>query len=144
MAQGASEPLEGQLAREAWNLRGGYPKAALVIGVAGAEIGFRNLVGKIGGGKRITVLLKKYWPHPDPNLIPTFQGNQIKPSAVLLDSLKIGIRARNDVVHNGAAAPDPDELRDILWNISQLLWIWNFYSGHVWALEHVSENSVSK
>lgn len=140
--QGASEPLEGQLVREAWNLRGGYPKAALVIGVAGAEIGFRRLVGKIGGRKPITILLKKYWPHPQPHLIPSFQGIQIKAAPVLLDSLKIGICARNDVVHNGAAAPGPDELRDILWNISQLLWIWNFYSGHVWALEHVSANSV--
>jgi hypothetical protein len=50
---GASEPLEGQLVREAWNLRGGFPKAALVIGVAGAEIGFRRLVGEIGGRKSI-------------------------------------------------------------------------------------------
>jgi hypothetical protein len=139
---GASEPLEGQLVREAWNLRGGFPKAALVIGVAGAEIGFRRLVGKIGGRKSIARLLKIYWPHPHP--IPTIQGIQIKASAVLLDSFLIGIKARNEVVHNGAAAPGPDDLRDILSNIGQLLWIWDFYSGHVWALEHIVENSVSK
>jgi hypothetical protein len=140
--QGASEPLEGQLVREAWNLRGGFPKAALVIGVAGAEIGFRRLVGKSGGRTRISELLTTYRRHPHP--IPTIKGIQIKPSTVLLDSLVVGIRARNDVVHNGAAAPNPDDLREILRNIGQLLWIWDFYSGHVWALEHLSENSVSK
>jgi hypothetical protein len=140
--QGASEPLEGQLVREAWNLREQYPKAALVIGVAGAEIGFRRLVDKIGSREGITKLVKKYWRHPDP--IPTITGIQIKASDVLRDSLLVGIQARNDVVHKGAAAPGPDELRDILWNIGQLLWIWDFYSGHAWALEHLSPNSVSK
>jgi hypothetical protein len=141
--QGATEPLEGQLVREAWNLRGQYPKAALVIGVAGAEIGFRRLVGKkIRGITSIAELLKKYWPYPGP--IPPIKGIQIKPSKVLRDSLLNGIRARNAVVHNGASAPDPDDLREILRNISQLLWIWDFYSGHVWALEHISQNSVSK
>jgi hypothetical protein len=138
--QDANEPLEGQLVREAWNLREQYPKAALVIGVAGAEIGFRSLIGRVGGRKSITRLLETYWPHPGP--IPTIKGIQIKPSKVLLDSWLIGIRARNEVVHNGAAAPDRDQLRDILWNISQLLWIWDFYAGHAWALEHLSANSV--
>jgi hypothetical protein len=47
------------------------------------------------------------------------------------------------VVHNGADAPDQNELREILWNIGQLLWIWDFYSGHLWALEHISASSVS-
>jgi hypothetical protein len=139
--QGASESLERQLFREASNLRGGFPKAALVIGVASAEIGFRRQVGKIGGGT-ITKLLKRYWPHPHP--IPTIHGLQIKASKVLLDSLLVGIHARNEVVHNGADAPGPDELREILRNIGQLLWIWDFYSGHVWALEHLSGESVSK
>jgi hypothetical protein len=140
--QGASESLERQLFREASNLRASFPKAALVIGVAGAEIGFRRLVGKIGGRTPITRLLKRYWPHPRP--IPTIQGIQIKASTVLLDSLLIGIQARNEVVHNGSAAPNPDDLREILRNIGQLLWIWDFYSGHVWAVEHLSANSVSK
>jgi hypothetical protein len=139
--KGASESLEGQLVREAWNLRDQYPKAALVIGAAGAEIGFRRLVGKIGGRKFITSLLKTYWPHP--GRIPATQGKQLKPSKVLLDSLLVGIHARNDVVHNGADAPDQDQLREILTNIGQLLWIWDFYAGHAWALEHLSANSVS-
>jgi hypothetical protein len=146
--QGASESLERQLFREAWNLRvGGYPKAALVIGVASAEIGFRRQVGKIGldkrgRGKPITELVKRYWPRPHP--IPTIKGIQIKPSTVLRDSLEKGILARNDVVHNGAAAPKRDELQDILRNIGQLLWIWDFYSGHEWALEYIVANSISK
>jgi hypothetical protein len=45
---------------------------------------------------------------------------------------------------NGADAPDQDELREILWNIGQLLWIWDFYSGHIWALEHLTATSVEK
>jgi hypothetical protein len=57
--KGAGEPLVRQLFRDAWNLREVYPKAALVIGVAAAEIGFRQLVGTVGGGKGIFRLLKK-------------------------------------------------------------------------------------
>jgi hypothetical protein len=67
--------------------------------------------------------------------LPATQGKQLKPSKVLLDSLLVGIHARNDVVHNGADAPDQDQLREILTNIGRLLWIWDFYAGHAWALE---------
>ena len=139
--QGASESFERTMFRQAWNLRGMYPKAALVIGVAAAEIGFRRLVGNAGGRKGILTLLNKYWPHPLP--IPTVGGKQIKASATLLVILKSSIHKRDAIVHEGAAAPDRDELRDILFNISQLLWIWDFYSGHVWVLEHISANSAT-
>jgi hypothetical protein len=140
--QGATESLERQLFREAWLLRCSYPRASLVIGVAAAEIGFRTALGRRGGRKGILGLLKTYWPHPSP--VPTVRGVQVKASRVLLDSLTKGIRKRNAVVHNGADAPDQDELREILWNIGQLLWIWDFYSGHIWALEHLTATSVEK
>jgi hypothetical protein len=139
--QGASESFEREMFREAWNLRGMYPKAALVIGAAAAEIGFRHHVGRVGGNKGILTLLAKYWPHPSP--IPLVQGIQIKPTSVLLSSLKNSIHKRDAVVHNGAAAPTPDELQDMLLSIEQLLWIWDFYSGHEWALENVHSTSVS-
>jgi hypothetical protein len=142
VGQGASESFERTMFREAWNLRETYPKATLVIGVAAAEIGFRHLVGKVGGRKGILTLLTKYWPQPSP--IPVVGGIQIKPSPTLLSILRSGIHKRDAVVHNGAAAPDRDELRDILWGISQLLWIWDFYSGHAWALEHILESSLTK
>jgi hypothetical protein len=58
------EPLERQLFREAWNLRTQYPKAALVIGVAAAEIGFRHLIGPVRGRKTISRLLTEHWPGP--------------------------------------------------------------------------------
>jgi hypothetical protein len=138
---GADEPFERQLFREAWNLRNGYPKAALVIGVAAAEIGFRKLVRPHQGHKGILRLLGKYWPHPPP--IPHVGSREIKPSQAILDSLKDGIRKRDAVVHEGAPAPSQDELRNILWNISQLLWIWDFYAGHGWALEHLAASSVA-
>lgn len=138
--QGVDEPFERQLFREAWNLRTGFPKAALVIGVAAAEIGFRRVVGPIGGSKGIFTLLSKYWPHP--SAIPIVQRIQIKASAAVLSTLKKGIHKRDAVVHEGAAAPDRDELRDILWNISQLLYIWDFHSGHEWALGHIAAPSV--
>ena len=139
--QGASESLERQLFREAWLLRGSYPKASLVIGVAAAEIGFRTAVGQSGGSRGIQSLLKTHWPHPSP--IPIVQGVQIKASQAILNVLTKGIHKRNAIVHNGADAPDQNELREILWNIGQLLWIWDFYSGHLWALEHISASSVS-
>lgn len=139
--RGAGEPFTRQLFREAWTLRESYPKAALTIGVAAAEIGFRQLVGRVAGRKGILTLLNRYWPHPRP--IPKIHGRQIIPSATILAALKRGIRKRDAVVHEGAPAPDPDELRDILWNISQLLWVWDFYSGHTWALEHLAGDSIS-
>jgi hypothetical protein len=140
--QDVYEPLERQLFREAWNLRGQYPKASLVIGVAAAEIGFRSVIGPIGGRKGISTLLAKYWPGPPSKY--TIQGREIKPSASILKVLKEGIQKRNAVIHEGALAPGEDDLREILYNIGQFLWIWDLYAGHAWALEHLSANSVSK
>jgi hypothetical protein len=134
------EPLERQLFREAWNLREQYPKAAFVIGVAAAEIGFRSLIGPIGGRKAISRLLAQHWPGP--RFKYTIQGREIKPSASILKVLKEGIQKRNAVIHEGAVAPGKDELREILSNIGQLLWIWDLYSGHKWALEHLGASDV--
>jgi hypothetical protein len=134
------EPLERQLFREAWNLRGQYPKAGLVIGVAAAEIGFRHLIGPVGGRKPISTLLAKHWPGPPSKY--RIKGKEIRPSASILKILKEGIRKRNAVVHEGSPAPNQDELRDVLYNIGQLLWIWDLYAGQMWALEHLSANDV--
>lgn len=140
--QGRSEPLTRELFREAWSLSENYPKAALVIGVAAAEIGFRAVVGRIGGRKGILTLLAKYWPHASP--IPEIQGKEIRPSPATLETLKNSIHRRDSVVHESAPAPGRDELYEFLWNISQLLWIWDFYAGDSWALEHVGANSLSQ
>jgi len=138
--QDVDEPLQRQLFREAWSLREQYPKAALVIGVAAAEIGFRRLVGPIKGTQGILKLLAKYWPGPSSG--HKINGREINPAPSILAMLKTGIHKRDAVVHQGASAPEQDELRDILWNISQLLWIWDLYAGHMWAIEHLSSNDV--
>ncbi len=39
---GMEEPLGRQLFREAWSQKGSHPRSALVIGVAAAEVGFKN------------------------------------------------------------------------------------------------------
>ena len=104
-------------------MRGQYPKASLVIGVAAAETGFRSLIGPIGGRKGISTLLAKYWPGPPSKY--TIQGREIKSSASILKVLKEGIQKRNAVIHEGALAPGEDDLREILYNIGQLLWIWD-------------------
>src|SRR5882724_4834683 len=44
---GTQEPLGHQLFREAWNHRNLRPRSALVIGVAAAEVGFKQLVGSL-------------------------------------------------------------------------------------------------
>jgi hypothetical protein len=70
------------------------------------------------------------------------KGREIKPSSSTLEVLKKGIQKRNTVVHEGAAPPDKNELRDILWNIAQLLWIWDVYAGHTWAVGQLSASDV--
>jgi hypothetical protein len=138
--QDVDEPLERQLFREAWNLRSENPKAALVIGLAAAEIGFRRLIGPVGGRKAISRLLAEHWPGPPSKY--KINGKEIKPSASIIRILQEGIRQRNAVVHEGSPAPNQDELGDVLHNIGQLLWIWDLYAGHAWALEHLSANDV--
>jgi hypothetical protein len=146
VAQGLDEPFSFELHREAWNQRSGNPRSALLLGVAAAEVGFKECVVKLAPDAAWLVLkvpapplvrmLNEYLPKlPARNLIG---GKVVPPPATHLKRLTRGVEARNELAHRGGVTPSSDEVTALLVTIEEILWILSYYAGRAWALQHVS------
>lgn len=144
---GESEPLARQLYLEAWEQRTENPRSALVIGMAAAEVGFKQFVSWAAPSTQwlmeniqsppLVPMLKRYLP-----LLParlTFDGRVLPPPRNVRDSLDKGVKLRNRLAHVGPAEFSDEQLDEILQAVADLLWILDYYRGHAWALEHVRE-----
>jgi hypothetical protein len=145
---GNSEPLGHELLREALDLRSSYPRSALLIGITAAETGVKECVTVL---QTETEWLVQNLPSPDilkiireyiPKLVKNKTGDNLYfPKETILDPLKKGIQMRNIVAHGGSSSVTPEHLSDIFSAVKDLLWLLDYYSGHCWALQHVSEET---
>lgn len=149
--QGAEPPLGLQLLIEAQNQRTTHPRSALVIGVMAAEIALKQLIGELAPDARwlaervqsppIDEIAREYIPSL--KVKAKFTGKTLKPPKELLKKLEAAIKARNRVVHRGAAPPKPDELQEVLATMEDIVWMCSLYSGHRWAGNYVSHGTIS-
>lgn len=137
------ELIAHQLLREAWNLRLGNPRSSLVIGVAAAEVGMKQLIANLVPDVRSLVE-----DLPAPPLIRMMKHSlaelpvrvEIEPERRcpkhLHKALDLAVQERNAVVHRGA---EPTiSLRETLVAIREFLYLLDLYKGNVWAIEHLS------
>jgi hypothetical protein len=144
------EPLDHELFQEAWSQRSNNPKSALVISVAAAETGMKQLISKLVPSTTWLVqntqspplvkMLKEYLPTlpakvkilkaPPPALPNAFVA--IIEKAVLL---------RNEIVHGKDVQLESKLLNEILKTINDLLYIFDLYLGHVWAERRISSET---
>jgi hypothetical protein len=142
---GGFEPLGHEVFREAWYQRHQNPRSAIIIGIAAAEIGIKNYVGFLIPDAQWLVdnlqspslgkILRKYLPN-----LPTKLSIQDKPPAIpigIIKAIEDGVELRNNIAHLGTAKFDYKKLEEILLAVKDLLWILDYYCGHIWALEHV-------
>lgn len=136
------EPVYHELFREAWLLRHDNSRSSLVIGIAAAEVGIKNLISRVepkaewlienSQSPPIISIIQEYLPI----IIPSLQK---KSSDLLLKkltkSIEKGVFARNEIVHKGKSAPSSDSLEDILINIKKLLYVIDYLCGNNWAKE---------
>jgi hypothetical protein len=145
VGDGQAEPLGHELFHEAWHQRKSMPRSSLLIGIAAAEVGFKALVSELvphaewlamhAPTPPLEKMLKEYLP-----LLPVRQ--QIKNVAPfvparLIETLKEGIRFRNETAHRGKGVME-DTLKEILIAVRDLLYLLDFYAGHKWTLELTS------
>jgi len=146
-----SEPLGHALLREAWHQRVGNPRSAIVIGIAGAEVGVKECVADLVPGAewlvknvpspRLVAMLKDYLP-----LLPVRLkiGGLVKPPPVaILNTLTKGVNLRNDVAHVGRAGPSYDTVDEILRAVRDVLWLLDYYRGFEWAIDNLSGETVT-
>jgi hypothetical protein len=82
----------------------------------------------------LTQMLTDYLP-----LLPVEQMFGVRPfiPRELLEILKKGVNLRNKTAHTGGGVSS-ETLKEILVAVRDLLYLLDFYSGHVWAFDHVS------
>jgi hypothetical protein len=149
MQQQAEEPLGHELFREAWELRTGNPRSALVLGIAAAEVGFKQCIGTIFPDAE--ELANPNWSPPLKNLLPrylpklyaraTINGHALSPPNRWLEIREEGRLIRNQIAHRTRAPLPREKLREILGVIRAWLYLLDIYCGHVWALERLEEKS---
>lgn len=140
------EPLGHELLQEAWELRKSNPRSALVIGLAAAETGFKQFASdRIPTASWLienvpSPPLTKMLEHFLPN-IPTqlkVYGKTLPPPEGLLKILTKGIVLRNEIVHGKNAAVKHETVEEVLIVVRDLLYLLDFYNGHLWAWQHVN------
>jgi hypothetical protein len=140
------EPVGHELWREAWNLRHSNPRSSLVIGVAAAEVGFKqmisllvpeakSLVENIPSPPLDTMMHKVL---PDLPIRADVASAQRVPRH-LRKVIKSAAEDRNRVVHRGEMPPG--DLRQTLLAIREFLYMLDMYTGHPWAEALLTETT---
>ena len=142
-----AEPLAHELFQEAWSQREENHKSSLVIGVAAAETGMKqlivNLIPSAGWllqntqSPPLARMLEEYFPSL-PTKLRISKGPPPPLPKTLISVLIKAVLLRNDIVHGKEVHLDPKSLREILNVINDLLYIFDLYTGHLWAMGHVS------
>lgn len=125
----ANEPLGHELFLEAWQNKNSNPRSALIIGIAAAEVGFKQCVVKLVPGAvwlitecpspPLTIMLSRYLPSLPVKL--KIQGQVVRPPKTIRRALATGVEARNKTTHAGASLLKGEELEEMLLCVRDLL-----------------------
>lgn len=141
------EPLAHELFQEAWSQISNNPKSALVIGVAAAETGMKHLAAKLvphstwlimnTQSPPLVKMLKELLPQLPTSII--MGGVALPPlPKMLISTVEKAVKLRNDIVHGKEVKLEYESLYSMLKIIDDLLYIFDLYSGHLWAIKFIS------
>jgi hypothetical protein len=146
---GINEPLGHQMFREAWDERHHNPRSALMVAIAGLEVGFKQLVIQLA--PQTDWLMREIQSPPVDkmlaNYLPTLEARNTIPGRTPQVPREIrrlvgdGLKMRNDLAHRGEYAILYDALEPVLLAVRDCLWLFDFYLGYTWALDYVREET---
>lgn len=139
------EPLAHELFQEACSLRWDNPRSSLVMGIAAAETGVKQLISTLVPAAEWLVketqspplvkMLEEYLPKLPVCL--KFKGKVVCPPERIIDAIKKGVNLRNQIVHGHDIQLKSDSLYEVFEAVHELLYLFDFYSGNEWAAEHI-------
>jgi hypothetical protein len=156
LQSGSAEPLAHVLFREAWDLRSRSARSSLLIGFTAAEAGVKRHIVRIMPMTKNLVMPMPSPPIKDlldyiddvPSNAPRIgEGKRIPRSIrkMLIDMSAL----RNKITHTGDHDPDGEKLTMDLLDaklgaVRDLLWLLDYYAGHLWAANYVSEERLKE
>lgn len=150
-ATSAQEPVGHQLLREARDVFRDNERSALVIAVAAVESGFKALAGDLVPdadwllqklpSPPLVKMLKEYLPSLPTRL--TFDGKVHGPPKYVRTLLAKAVDERNGVAHLGVWTMKRDAVKETLNAAGDTLYLLDYYAGHAWARDRISENYLT-
>jgi hypothetical protein len=141
---GVAEPIAYNLLLEALRLRDGFPRSAVVIGVAALEVGVKQCIVDLAPdtdwlltnlpSPPVVDLLSDYIPTLKPK-VAINGGKMLKPPKAIRRILHQAVEARNRLVHRTGESLEGLDLEEVLKAVRDVLYLMEFYRGHKWAHE---------
>ncbi len=151
IVKGSNEPLGHELLREA-DVNQENPRSSLILGVAAAEVGFKQFVSRTFPDA--AWLLELPSP-PLVDMLTRFPWEQIKlringkvpavPETIVME-LRKAVTLRNKIVHLGTASLTPETLESILDTVSDFLYFLDMLhgSGRNWPFGFIRPATMSE
>jgi len=156
LQSGSAEPLAHVLFREAWDLRLRSARSSLLIGFTAAEAGVKRHIVRM---MPITKNLVMPMPPPPikdlldyiddvPSKAPRIGKGKLIPRSIRKTLIEMST-LRNKITHTGDHDPDGEKLTlDVLdaklGAVRDLLWLLDYYAGHLWAAKYLSEERLKE
>jgi hypothetical protein len=147
LAGDLQEPLAHELLLEAMELQYGNRRSALLIGIAAAEIGMKDFIGKLVPTAEwlafhtptppLVAMLEEFLP----TLPAKYRLSGISPFVPkeMLTILRKGVKLRNEATHAGGSITQ-ETLTEVLHTVHDLLYLLDFYGGQQWAIDFVQHH----
>lgn len=138
LTNGIAEPTSEELLREAWAARGTNPRAGLLLAIAAAEVGFKELViDLVPEVSWLTMnapspLLPRLLTNSIPEL-PVRQGVATALPQELRKVIQKAVEARNELAHQGSFDRLSVDLDEVLDAVRSVLQQFAHYRGFVWV-----------
>lgn len=144
---GETEPLGFELLSEAYEVSETNTRAALVIAVMALEVGFKGFVSDLtpdaewlamnAPSPPIEKMLREYLPTiPVTNRLPSDEVQP--PPNETMTVIRDAVVRRNAITHRGSKA-SLERLDQTLHAVGDVLRLLDFYKGHKWAVEYMSD-----
>jgi hypothetical protein len=138
------EPLGQELFREAWAQKYINPRSSLAIGISALEAGIKELIADLVPD---AAWLAKHAPTPPvykilKNYLPQLPAREKVSDQVIVPSklLKVvneWVERRNRMVHGNPEVVEPDDLKELLLVVRDVLWLCDYYRGSKWAIDYL-------
>jgi hypothetical protein len=141
IADGHAEPVYHELHREAAEQSGKNLRSAFLLAFSALEVGMKHFISRLEPGASWLAMNS-----PSPPMvkliteyIPTLKSKAHGHGLVerlpdsINDDIKKAVTWRNDLAHKGVFNLSEDKLIELLSTIKDLLWYFDYHSGHEWA-----------
>jgi hypothetical protein len=64
-------------------------------------------------------------------------ADAVPPPTTVLNALRKGVTMRNSAAHVGTRHVDADDVERVVNAVSDLLWLFDYYAGEDWAVQHL-------